>query len=100
MACLFCEKPEERYKPPKSADFICSRCVMAFSGADQDYLKWVYDQAVKNSMTDKARAIESFILSEKTNESVRPQKYERHTHRKRSLRPASDKKSRIRQVTA
>jgi hypothetical protein len=39
---------------------------MAFSGAEQDYLQWVHDQAVKNSMTDKARAIESFILPEDT----------------------------------
>jgi len=66
MACLFCEKPEERYKPPKSADFICSRCVMAFSGAEQDYLQWVHDLAVKNSMTDKAKAIRTFLLPEET----------------------------------
>ena len=64
--CIFCEMPGEKYKPPKGADFVCSYCVMAFLGAEQDYLQWIYDQAVKNSMTDKARAIESFILPEET----------------------------------
>jgi hypothetical protein len=59
--CLYCEKPERNYKPSKGVDFICSRCVMAFLSADQDYLKWVHDRAIKNSMPDKARAIESFI---------------------------------------
>ena len=98
MACLFCEMPEERYKPPKGVDFTCSRCEMAFLSADQDYLKWVYDQAIKNSIPDKARAIESFILPEETDGSIKPKKHERHSNRKRSLRPASDKKSRIEQI--
>ena len=63
--CQFCEKPEGRkYKPARGVDFICSRCVMAFSGAEQDYLQWVHNQAVKNSMTNKAKAIRTFILPE------------------------------------
>jgi hypothetical protein len=63
--CIFCEITETKgYKPPRGVDFICSRCVLAFLGAEQDYLKWVYDQAVKNSMTNKAKAIRTFILPE------------------------------------
>jgi hypothetical protein len=96
--CLYCEKPERNYKPSKGVDFICSRCVMAFLSADQDYLKWVHDRAIKNSMPDKARAIESFILPEETDGSIKPKKHERHTHRKRSLRLAANKKIRIKQV--
>ena len=99
MMCLFCEMPETKgYKPPKGVEFICSRCGLAFSTADQDYLKWVNGQAVKNSMTDKARAIESFILPEETDGSIKPKNHARHTHRKRSLRPAANKKSRIEQI--
>jgi len=102
VVCLYCEKPEGRnYKPPKGVDYICSTCVQAFLSADQDYLKWVYDLAIKNSMANKAWALESFILpEEENNESVRPKKHGRRFDRKGSLRPASDKKSRIEQVKA
>ena len=33
--CLFCGKPEKGYKPSKSVDFICSRCVQLLLAADQ-----------------------------------------------------------------
>jgi hypothetical protein len=53
---------------------------MAFSGAEQDYLQWVHEQAVKNSMTDKARAIESFILPEENNgKQINPKSRTRDT---------------------
>ena len=99
MVCLFCEMPEKKYKPPKGTDFVCSHCVMTFLGAEQDYLQWVHDQAVKNSMTDKARAIESFILpKEESCESIKPKKHGRRFDRKRSLRPSANKKNRIKQI--
>lgn len=99
MTCLFCEMPEENYKPPRGVNFFCSRCVLAFLEAEQDYLQWVHDQAVKNSLTKKARAIESFLIpDEVTNESIKPEKHGRHLNRKRSLRPSANKKERIKQT--
>jgi len=48
MNCLYSKKkPEKKYKPPRGVDFICSGCVMAFLTAEQDYLQWVHDLAIK-----------------------------------------------------
>ena len=99
MTCLFCEMPEKKYKPSRDVDFICSHCGMAFLSADQDYLKWVHDLAIKNSMTDKARAIESFILPEGADgKQVNPKSRTRHI-RKRLNRRGNSKADRLEKIT-
>ena len=98
--CLYCEKPEGRgYKPPKGVDFTCSRCVMAFLGADQDYLKWLYDLAIKNSMPDKARAIKSFIIKEVVDgKQLNPKSRTRHVG-KRLNRRGNSKADRLEKIS-
>ena len=78
---------------------ICSQCVIAFLTATQDYLKWLYELAIKNSMLDKAWAIESFILPEETHGGTKPsKKHGRRLNRKRGSRPSANKKGRIKQI--
>ena len=89
MNCLFCEKPETNYKPQGS--FVCSRCVQTFLAADQDYLKWVHDLAIKNSMTGKAWAIESFLIPEEedgkqVNSKSRTRDVRKHFDRRGNLK--------------
>jgi hypothetical protein len=99
MACLFCKMPEEKYKPPPGVDFVCSHCVMAFSGADQDYLQWLYDLAIKNSMPDKARAIRTFILPEENNgKQFNPKSRKRHV-RKYFNRRGNSKADRLEKIS-
>ena len=62
MECLFCGDFETNYKPDPGTDFICSTCVQLFLGADQKELKTAYKKAIDKRFTDKARAIESFIV--------------------------------------
>ena len=93
ILCLYCDKIEGRgYKPPKGWDYVCSGCVTGFLDASQDYLKWLHSQAIKNSMPNKAWALESFKIPEEKN-ATRPQKHGRCFDRKGSLRPAANKKS-------
>jgi hypothetical protein len=97
--CLFCEKPEKNFKPARGVDFVCSHCVMAFLSSDQDYLKWVHDQAIKNSMPDKARAIESFIIKEVVDgKQFNPKSRKRHA-RKYFNRRGNSKADRLEKIT-
>ncbi len=36
--CLFCEKPEKKYRPSKGIEFVCSRCTGRFVEMSQDSL--------------------------------------------------------------
>lgn len=38
MDCLYCGKPEPRYKPSKGVDFICGTCVQSFVGVRSEPL--------------------------------------------------------------
>ena len=63
-ACLFCGKPEKGYKPSKSVDFICSRCVQLLLSADQGQLERAYKKAVRLGYMGKASAIKAFLIPE------------------------------------
>jgi hypothetical protein len=89
--CLFCGLPEKGYKPSKSADFICSRCVQLLLSADQGHLKRAYEKAVRLGYAGKASAIKTFLIAEDDNAEA--EKLERDLVRERavqSFRPARD----------
>jgi hypothetical protein len=62
--CLFCGRPEKGYKPSKSVDFICSRCVQLLLEADQGQLKRAYENAVRLGYMVKTSAIKTFLIPE------------------------------------
>jgi hypothetical protein len=100
MSCLFCNGKEKNYRPVAGIDFICGSCVQLLLGADQDDLKRAHAKAVKKGYTNKARAIESFIIPEETNEQRKPKskKYRRHFNGKRVNRVIGNQKERIKRV--
>jgi hypothetical protein len=65
--CLFCGRPEKGYKPSKSVDFICSRCVQFFLAADQGQLIRAYEKAVRLGYIAKANALKTFLIAEDDN---------------------------------
>ena len=97
MGCLFCFNLEKKYKHNPGTDFICSRCVQLFLMADQKELKSAYEKAIDKGYTDKAKAIESFLIPEGFDEQRKPvtKKRGRHTDRKRIVRAVGDKEKRI-----
>ena len=97
MGCLFCIDLEKNYKPDPGNDFICSQCVRLFLGADQLDLKRAYWKAIEMGYSNKARAIESFLIPEEFDEQRKPvtKKRRRHTDRKRVVRTVGDKEKRI-----
>ena len=98
MDCLFCGFPENGYRPDADKEFICSRCVQLFLSADQEDLLKAHAKAIKKGYSNKARAIESFLIpKEKINGQRKPisQKHRRHIDRKRIDRTIGDKEKRI-----
>ena len=97
MDCLFCYDPEPEYKPGAGIDFICSRCVQILLEADQQDLKRAHVKAIEKGFTNKAAAIESFLVPEGMNEQRKPgpKKCERHFNRKGIVRAFRDKEKRI-----
>ncbi len=65
--CLFCNEFEQKYNPESNKYFICSRCVQLFLSADQEDLLKAHSKAVEKGYSNKARAIESFLIPEETN---------------------------------
>ena len=65
--CLFCGRPEKGYKPSKSVDFICSRCVQLLLAADQVQLKRAYEKAARLGFVGKAEAIKTFLTEDDDN---------------------------------
>ena len=85
MECLFCGFPEPGYRPDLDKEFICSRCVQILLSADQEDLNRAYRKALEKGYPKKARAIQSFLISEETN--ARETKIaKRNLVRKRSMR--------------
>jgi hypothetical protein len=87
--CLFCGRPEKGYKPSKSVDFICSRCVQLLLSADQDELRHAYDKALSLGYMAKASAIKTFLIPE--DEHAETEEPERGVVRERAMqafRPA------------
>ena len=72
--CLFCGKPEKGYKPSKSVDFICSRCVQLFLAADQGQLMRAYEKAIRLGYMPKASAIKSFLVEDDNAETEEPER--------------------------
>ena len=95
--CLFCNGMDIKYKPESSKDFICSRCVQLLLAADQQDLKRAYTKALEKESTNKAKAIESFLIPEGINEQRKPvsKKRGRHSDRKGIVRTVGNKEKRI-----
>jgi hypothetical protein len=95
--CLFCNGLEIKYKPETGNDFLCSRCVQMFLAADQQDLKRAHSKAIEKGFTNKANAIESFLIPEGINGQRKPvsKKRGRHSNRKRIDRTIGDKEKRI-----
>jgi hypothetical protein len=90
--CLFCGKPEKGYRPSKSVDFICSRCVQFLLSADQGELMRAYEKAVILGYAGKASAIKTFLIPE-DDDNAETEEPERGMVRERavqSFRPARD----------
>nr|BDD46986.1 hypothetical protein 4 [Desulfobacteraceae bacterium] len=95
--CLFCNGLEIKYKPETGNNFICSRCVQMLLVADQQDLKKAHARAIQKGFTNKASAIESFLISEDKIDGQRKpaKKRGRHSNRKRIVRIIRDKAKRI-----
>ena len=99
MACLFCNKPEKNYKPQVGIDFICSSCVQLLLGATQDDLKRSHAKAISKGHTNKARAIETFIIEEEHGQrKPKTKKCGRYFNRSRIDRITGNQKERIKRV--
>jgi len=93
MGCLFCNYSEPNYKPETGKDFICSQCFQNLIAGDQEDLKQAHAIAIEKGFTNKARAIESFLIPEEINVR-KAKKPKRITVRKkpmRVVRPSRDK---------
>jgi hypothetical protein len=66
-ACQFCNGLEKKYKPGPGKFFICSQCVQLLLSADQADLNRAHRKAIDKGYTNKAKAIESFLILEETN---------------------------------
>ena len=97
MLCLFCSNQESNYRPTSSIDFICSRCVILLGNAGQDDLRGAHAKAIEKGYTNKAKAIESFLIDGGNNEQRKPKskKRGRHSNGTRIDRAVGSKKERI-----
>jgi hypothetical protein len=103
MGCLFCYDPEPeyklgtRYKPLAGFGFVCSWCVQLLLAADQQDLKRAHAKAIQKGFTNKASAIESFLIPEDKIDGQRKpaKKRRRNFDRKRIVRTVRDKAKRI-----
>jgi hypothetical protein len=96
--CLFCNRLEKKYKPEPVKSFICSQCVQLLLSADQAELMRAYNKANEKGYSDKASAIESFIIpKEKIDGQRKPitKKRRRHIDRKGIDRTIGNKEKRI-----
>ncbi len=95
--CLFCNGMDIKYRSETGNDFICSRCVQMLLAADQQDLKRAHSKALEKGFTNKAKAIESFLIPEGFDEQRKPatKKRGRHSDRKRIVRTVRDKEKRI-----
>jgi hypothetical protein len=98
MDCQFCGFPENGYVPDLDKEFICSRCTQLLLSADQEDLNRSHNKAIEMGYSCKAKAIESFLITEeKINEQRKPisKKHRRHIDRKRINRAIGNQKKRI-----
>jgi len=99
MICLFCDGQEKNYRPGVGFCFTCGSCVQLLLGAEQDDLKRAHSKALHKGYKRKAKAIESFLIPEGTNEQRKPTKKRgRYSNRKRINRAIGNQKERIKRV--
>ena len=98
--CLFCNRPENGYKPGPDIEFICGSCVILLADAGQDDLKRAYQKALDEGYHRKLSALESFIIPE-VKHGKRPDKsVERNINRKRATRSIRNQKRLSKSVEA
>ena len=93
--CLFCN--EQVYKT--DADYICGSCGQLLLEADQADLKQAHAKAIEKGFSNKARAIESFLIPEEVNVR-KTKKYRQLIVRKKTMRLARPTSNRIRSKQA
>ncbi len=63
MSCLLCHR-QEKYNSNPGAEYVCSQCVQLLLMMNQEELKRGYALAVEKGYSNKAYALESFIMEE------------------------------------
>jgi hypothetical protein len=76
-------------------DFICSSCVQLLLGADQDDLRKAHSKAIEKGHPGKAKAIESFLIEDETNDR-KTKITKRNLERKRPLRKVRPSRHQVR----
>lgn len=98
--CLFCNQVESYNRNP-GTEHICGSCVQLLLNYSQDDLKREYRLAVDKDDDRKAKALNSFIISEGYHEQRKPKsKSGFNFNRKRSFRSIRNKEDRVRLATA
>jgi hypothetical protein len=95
MNCLLCNNNPENYCPEPDKDFICSQCVQLLLSAEQAELKRAHSKAIEKGYSNKARAIESFLLPEDINVNETKQA-RRNLVRKRHMRTVRPSRNQLR----
>jgi len=73
--CLMCGAIDS-YTTISDKDIICPRCTTRLVMATQEQLKSAYKKAEENKMTNKMRALESFLIKEEENvKQVNPRRF-------------------------
>ena len=91
MGCLFCGNLEKDYKPDPGNDFICSKCVQILLSAGSEGLMQAHELSIEKGCTNKAGAIESFLMPREAKRDRKAKNSKRNMVRKRpvrTLRPA------------
>jgi hypothetical protein len=91
--CLLCNIPG-KYKSEPAIDYICSRCVQLLLLANQQDLKTANSKAVEKGFTNKAKAIESFLMEDEI-EQRKPTRYNQRTVDRKGTAGAIRDKKRI-----
>ena len=95
MDCQFCGFPEPAYKSGLGKEFICSKCVQLLLSASKEDLNRAYIKSIEMGYSNKAKAIESFLIPE-VSDGKRPTRYSpRHPNRERATGPIRYQKKRI-----
>lgn len=93
--CLFCSGTDYACSTQSHADFICSRCIVLLSSADQSNLHRAYRKATQQGSHRQARAIEKFLIEGEHHER-QTQNAKRNLARKRPMRTVRPSRDQIR----
>ena len=93
--CIFCNSQEPDYKSGANVNFICSRCVLLLTDANQDDLKQAYFNAMDKGYENKASALKSFIIEDEIY-GRKTKKSKRNLERARPLRKVRPSRNKIR----